>query len=95
MMRDRMDVASNRTVALASGVFSKIADIKPKRSYFYVYSIEGKVCINFRPIDSAVMGTGVQLKTGDPWIMPTDSLYTGEICACGVDGPATISILEY
>jgi hypothetical protein len=96
MMRDYCEAARNDSAVLSATAFTKIADVNHKRSYFYVYSIEGKACINLRPTGSAVMGTGVQLKTGsNPWIMPTDTLYTGEICACGVDGTATISILEY
>lgn len=96
-MRTRRTEAVNKKVELNSTTFTKIADTNPVRSYLSIFNtaIGIYVYVNLCSTGSGMDETGIVVAPGGEWIMPTDSIYIGEVCAkADADGPV-VTVCEY
>lgn len=101
-MKDFLDEAVvSSAIVLNTNASVKIADANPRRAFFYVTN-DGAVDavwikLQSTSVDNDKKGIYLNKKGTSPniWQMPTDAIYTGEICAIAADNNPNIFVTEY
>jgi hypothetical protein len=94
---NKTDVAIvSEEITLNTSTPIKIADANENRMFFEFcnHSAVSDVYLRLKPAgDTSGMGTLVQKK--EPWRMPPDNIYTGEISAIAIIDSPTVCYTEY
>jgi len=88
-------------IALNTATSIKIADANPDRTFFNV-NTDGDnqavwIKLQAAEVDNDKKGIWIEAKIGalNSWQMPTDAIYTGEICAISNSGTPKVFVTEY
>ena len=88
--------ATNSNITLNTSAFQTVLASNANRTYVRLYNNNfNDVCINLCVVASAVADTGIIIKGGESWDMPTGAIYTGEISGKGCRGDSQLIIVEY
>jgi hypothetical protein len=88
--------ARNGCVTLSNSGFTTITSANPDRIHLTICNdSQLKVHLNFCHINSCQDDSGVYLPGESTWSMPTNNVYTGEICGKSDSDSPMVTYVEY